>query len=63
MEENMRVLSINELWRLSRIELSSLALQIKSELPTFPEESPERAAAFTSLRNIGYVLARRDFSP
>lgn len=59
----MRVLTINELWRRPRIELSKLAQQIKNELPTFPDGSPERANALTSLCNIRYVLARRDFSP
>jgi hypothetical protein len=58
----MRVLTINELLRLTRIELSDLATRI-SELPTFPDGSPERASALTSLRNIRYVLARRDCSP
>jgi hypothetical protein len=63
MEETMRVLTINELWRLTRIELSSLAHRIRNELTTFPDGSPERANALTSLRNIRYVLARRDYSP
>lgn len=59
----MRVLTINELWRLTRIELSGLAQRIASEIPHFAEGSPERANALTSLRNIRYVLARRDYSP
>ena len=59
----MRVLTINELLRLTRIELCDLAQRITNELPTFPEGSPEHANALTSLRNIRYVLARRDFSP
>jgi hypothetical protein len=63
MEEIMRVLTINELLRLTRIELCDLAQRITNELPTFPEGSPERADALTSLRNIRLVLARRDFSP
>jgi hypothetical protein len=63
MEETMRVLTINELWRLTRIELSDLVNRITSELPKFPDNSPERANALTSLRNIRYVLARRDYSP
>jgi hypothetical protein len=63
MEETMRVLTINELWRLTRIELSDLVNRITNELPKFPDSSPERANALTSLRNIRYVLARRDFSP
>ena len=63
MEEKMRVLTMNELWRLTRIELLDLANRITNELLAFPEGSPERANALTSLRNIRYVLARRDFSP
>jgi hypothetical protein len=63
MEETMRVLTINELWRLTRIELSDLAQRITNELPKFPENSPERADALVSLRNIRYVLSRRDYSP
>ncbi len=59
----MRVLTINELMRLTRIELCDLAERITNELPAFPDGSPERANALTSLRNIRYVLARRDFSP
>jgi hypothetical protein len=63
MEETMRVLTINELWRLTRIELSDLGNRITNELTKFPDNSPERANALASLRNIRYVLARRDFSP
>jgi hypothetical protein len=63
MEETMRVLTINELMCLTRIELTALHARITNELPTFPDGSPERADALTSLRNIRYVLARRDFSP
>ena len=58
----MRVLTINELWRLTRIELLDLVNRITGELPAFPEGSPERANAITSLRNIRIVLARRGFS-
>jgi hypothetical protein len=59
----MRVLTINELWRLTRIELCQLAQDITNALPGFPADSPERASALTSLRNIRYALARRDFPP
>lgn len=59
----MRVLTINELWRLTGTELASLAQQVKAELAAFRDGSPERANALTSLRNIRYVLARRDYSP
>ena len=57
------MLTIDELWCLTRIELSDLATRITGQLPTFPDGSPERANALSSLRNIRYVLARRDFSP
>jgi hypothetical protein len=63
MEEAMRVLTINELLRLTRIELCDLARRVTNELPKFPEGSSERANALTSLRNIRYALARRDYSP
>jgi hypothetical protein len=63
MEETMRMLTINELMRLTRIELCDLVRRITAELPQFGEGSPERANALTSLRNIRYVLARRDFAP
>ncbi len=62
-EETVRVLTINELLRLTRIELCDLAQRITKELPTFPAGSSERESAFTSLRNIRLVLARRDYSP
>jgi len=52
MEETMRVLTINELMRLTRIELCALAAQIIAALPTFPEGSPQRTAAYINLRNI-----------
>ena len=59
----MRVLTINELLCLTRIELCDLVRRITNELPKFPDGSSERANAFTSLRNIRTVLARRDYSP
>jgi hypothetical protein len=42
MEEKMRVLTINELWRLTRTELSALAQRIANRLASYPEGSPER---------------------
>jgi hypothetical protein len=63
MEESMRVLTINELMLLTRIELCTLAQRITNELPSFPEDSLERANALTSLYNVRVVLARRDFAP
>src|SRR5258708_885299 len=63
MEETMRVLTLNELMRLTRTELCGLLAQITAVLPTFREGSPQRTAAYINLRNIRAVLARRDFSP
>ena len=59
----MRVLTLTELMRLTRIELCGLFTQITNELLAFPEDSPERDNALTNLRNIHGALARRDFSP
>ena len=59
----MRVLTLNELMRLTRIELCALAAQITKALAEFPEDSTERLNALINLRNIRSVLARRDFSP
>jgi hypothetical protein len=63
MEEPMRVLTLAELMRLTRIELCALAAQMTNALANYPEGSTEREAALTNLRNIRWVLARRDLSP
>jgi hypothetical protein len=63
MEETMRVLTLTELMRLTRIELCDLLARITNALPDCPEGSAERQNAFINLRNIRSVLARRDFSP
>ncbi len=63
MEETMRVLTLTELMRLSKIELCDLAARITNALRDLPEGSPAQAAAVINLRNIRTVLARRDFSP
>ena len=59
----MRVLTILELMRLSKIELCDLAARITNALADLPEGSAERASAIATLRNIRFVLARRDFAP
>ena len=59
----MRVLTINELMRLSKIELCDLLARITNLLPDFPEGSAEREAAHINLRNIRTVLARHDLTP
>jgi hypothetical protein len=63
MEETMRVVTLTELMRLSKIELCDLLARITTALPNFPEGSAERANALMNLGNIRRVLARRDFSP
>jgi hypothetical protein len=63
MEEKMRVLTINELLRMTRKELCGLAAHIAARLPTYCEGSAARTAAHINLRNIRWALARRDFSP
>ena len=50
----MRVLTINELLRLTRIT---------DDLPGLPEGSVERANAHVNVGTIRCLLARRDFSP
>jgi hypothetical protein len=60
----MRVLTLTELMRLSKIELYHLLALIANALRDFPEGSAERANAVLNLGNIRWVLARRhDFSP
>ena len=59
----MRVLTLTELMRLTRIELCALAAQITNELANFPEGSADCEAAQINLRNIRSALARRDLSP
>jgi hypothetical protein len=63
MEENMRLLTIIELMRLTRRQLCDLLVRITSTLDDYPDGSDEREAALINLRNIRTVLARRDFSP
>jgi hypothetical protein len=63
MEETMRVLTINELLRLTRTELCGLLARITAEPPTYREGSPQRTAAFINLRNIRSVLAQHDLAP
>jgi hypothetical protein len=59
----MRILTITELMRLTRIELAGLAAKMANKGMLYPEGSPKRAYALINLRNIRYVLARRDLTP
>jgi hypothetical protein len=60
---NMRVLTIEELMRLTRIELIGVLVGIKAALPDYAEGTTERENALTSLRNIRAEQLRRDLSP
>lgn len=59
----MRVLTIPELLRLTRMELCDLMVQIATALRNYPEGSVERQDAITNLRNIARILANRELSP
>jgi hypothetical protein len=63
MEENMKVLTLIELMRMTRIELTDLAARITNALPDYPESSDAYANARINLRNIRRVLSRRDLAP
>lgn len=58
----MRVLSIVELMLLSRPELCGLAAEFEAKVSRLRLLKPKRALAEINLRNICYVLARRDFA-
>jgi hypothetical protein len=57
-EKKMRVLSLNELKRLSRFELMAMMRTIAAELPGLKEGSIELRAAHANLANIRAALAR-----
>ena len=59
----MRVLTLIELMRMTRIELCDLAARITNALPDYDETSSEYANARIVLNNIRRVLARRDAAP
>ena len=58
----MRVLTITELMRLSRIELCDLLTRIATVLRNFPVGSVEQNNAIINLRNITRILMQRDLS-
>lgn len=55
----MKALTITELMRLTKIELTALERAIALKLPEIPEGSPERTTAVINLRDIRRVLAWR----
>ena len=58
----MRVLTLNELMRLTRMQLCDLMAQMTNVLRTYPEGSLEDEAAITNMRNIVRILANREMS-
>jgi len=59
----MRVLSIRELMRMTRVQLIDLLVRITNALPDMPEGSENRQIALMNLHNIRIVLARYDLTP
>lgn len=58
----MRVLTLNELMRLTRMQLCDLMVQMTNVLRIYPEGSLEREAAIINMRNIVRILANREMS-
>jgi len=54
----MRVLTLIELFRLTRAELFGLYRDIVNALAAMPDSDPERPIALANLQNIRRVLAR-----
>ena len=59
----MRLLTINELMRLTRTELCGLAAKIAAKLPAYRQGSPQHTAAQINLNTIRSVLLRRGPTP
>ena len=58
----MRVLTLIELMRLTRMELCDLMVQMANILRIYPEGSALHEAAITNMRNIVRILANREMS-
>ncbi len=59
----MRVLTIVELLRLTRVQLTDRLNRMIGDLSELPEGSDEHEIALTNIRNIRYVLTRNDLRP
>ena len=59
----MQVWTLNELFRLTRAELTRLHQEIASALAEIPEGSPDREIALANLRNISSALGRPILAP
>lgn len=61
--EDMKILTLTELLRMTRAELFGLLTEVAAMLAELPEGSPERHIAEANLHKIRWALARSDFSP
>jgi hypothetical protein len=61
--ENMRLLTMNELMRMTRIELCNLLERIANVLRNCPVGSFEYHIAIMNLRSVCRILMQRDLSP
>ena len=59
----MREIAVIELEFMASSELIALRRSIDRELPSWPRDSIERLSGGITLRNIGWVLARRGLEP
>jgi hypothetical protein len=59
----MRVITQNELSRLTRAQLFSLLVQLQAVLGDLAEGSPEFQFATETLANVRAALARRELTP
>ena len=59
----MKILTLTELLRMTRIELCALLTEIANAMNDLPEGSPDRFTGEANLHKIRWALARGDFSP
>ena len=62
-EKKMRIISINELSRLTRSQLYALLVQMQAVLADLPGGSPEYQFIAETLANIRFVLAHKVPNP
>lgn len=54
----MKILTVNDLWHMTKIELTTLEYKLALSLPELAEGSPERFATLSNLRTVRHVLIR-----
>ncbi len=59
----MKVWTLNELFRLTRVELLGLHREVVTELANTAPETPEREIALGNLRRIAKVLSLPNVAP